>query len=304
MRRSPLRALRSRLRIGHRLAMLGFNRSMIVRRLVKLGHPKLRELDERIQSNALLRLALSPAARWLNRGAILVPGGLGHGLWLSKADLPLSHAHLGSLAFGNLELSVQEAMLRHVAPCSTFYDVGANLGFFALLGARLAGPEGRVYAFEPAPANAAAIRHNIELNRFSNIEVIEQAVSSQTGQGRLQVVDDQSWSKLEEYGAHPGTEQVLTVPLAAIDDLVRGGLPAPHVVKIDIEGAEIAALEGMRETIARHRPAIICELHDTHREFVALMDSLGYRVVNLEGTEPVGEAGASAHALALPNSPG
>jgi hypothetical protein len=91
------------------------------------------------------------------------------------------------------------------------------------------------------------------------------------------------------------------VELVAIDDLVAAGrVPPPDVVKIDVEGAELAVLAGMRETLARHRPAIICELHDTHAPFVAFMAQCGYRLINLEGTIPVGETGASAHALALP----
>jgi hypothetical protein len=56
----------------------------------------------------------------------------------------------------------------------------------------------------------------------------------------------------------------------------------------------------MRETIAAHRPTIICELHDTHAAFADAMQACGYRVINLEGTAPIREAGASAHALALP----
>jgi FkbM family methyltransferase len=239
--------------------------------------------------------------RWLNAGAIQIPMGLAHGMWLWKADLPLSHAHLGSLAFGNLETSVQEAMLRHLAPGDVFYDIGANLGFFSLLGARLVDGDGRVCAFEPAPANAAAIRRNVELNGLTNVEVLEHAVSERGGIGQLQVVEDQSWSKLAEYGPHPNTESVLNVELVSIDDLVREArVPPPDMVKLDVEGAEIAALRGMRDTVAAHRPAIICELHDTHGPFLELMRSWGYRVINVEGAGPIEEAGPSAHALALP----
>jgi Methyltransferase FkbM domain len=126
-------------------------------------------------------------------------------------------------------------------------------------------------------------------------------VAAHSGRGRLQVVDDQSWSKLAEYGEHPYTEQIIDVELVAIDDLVSGGgLPPPAMVKIDVEGAEIAVLEGMRDTIERHRPAIVCELHGTHQEFVSVMRRHGYRLINLEGTVPVEQAQASAHALALP----
>jgi FkbM family methyltransferase len=209
---------------------------------------------------------------------------------------------VGSIAFGNLESSVQEAMVRHLGRGGVFYDIGANLGFFAMLGAHLAGiDEGHVYAFEAAPENAEAIRHNATLNAIPNITVIAKAVSSASGRGRLQIVDDQSWSKLEDYGEHPNTEQVIDVELVAIDDLVGSGeLPPPTLVKIDVEGAEIAVLEGMRETIERHRPAIICELHGTHDAFVAEMKRHGYRLINLEGTIAVEHEGASAHALGLP----
>jgi FkbM family methyltransferase len=233
-----------------------------------------------------------------------VPQGRAGGLAFDLRYLPISHAHIGSIAFGNLESAVQEAMVRHLGAGGVFYDIGANLGFFSMLGAHLAGLEqGHVYAFEAAPDNAEAIRSNAALNAIPNITVIAKAVSSGSGVGRLQVVDDQSWSKLEEYGEHPYTEKVIEVELVSIDDLLRdgsGALRPPTLVKIDVEGAEIAVLEGMRETIARHQPAIICELHDTHREFVAAMAEHRYRLINLEGTIPIEQEGASAHALALP----
>ena len=291
-----------RRRLGWHLSRLGINRGRVVRRLVGLGHPRLRALEKRAADDPLVGAALGPALRWLERGDLVVAYGLGAGLRMSMRWLPISHAHLGSIAFGNLESSVQEAMLRHVPAGGVFYDVGANLGFFALLGAHMTGPEGRVLAFEPAPDNAAAIRHNAEVNELLNVEVVEKAVAAAGGEGRLQVVEDQSWSKLEEYGPHPGTEQVLDVPVIALDEEISAGaLPPPDVVKIDVEGAEIAVLEGMARTLAEHRPAIICELHDTHREFVEHMRGAGYRVVNLEGPGPVeDQASPSAHALALP----
>jgi hypothetical protein len=94
---------------------------------------------------------------------------------------------------------------------------------------------------------------------------------------------------------------VIDVELVAIDDMLRDGqLAPPTAVKIDVEGAEIAVLEGMRETLERHRPAVICELHGTHSEFLNVMRSRGYRLINLEGPGPITEASASAHALALP----
>ena len=57
---------------------------------------------------------------------------------MDMSYIPISHAHAGALASGNLESSVQEALVRHLAPGDVMYDIGANLGFFALVAARLA----------------------------------------------------------------------------------------------------------------------------------------------------------------------
>ena len=88
--------------------------------------------------------------------------------------------------------------------------------------------------------------------------------------------------------------------VVSIDSLVaRGEIPPPDVLKIDTEGAELQAIEGARATIAEHRPAIVCELHDTNAAFVALMDELGYVTSNLDGPAAVLGAGP-VHALAQP----
>jgi FkbM family methyltransferase len=291
------------MRVMRALSRAGLNRSTIIRRLVHLGHPRLRELRTRAFADRdPLGLALGPFLRWLERGVLHIPQPYTDGLKLDLRYLPLSHAQLGSIAFGNLETAVQEAMVRHLGPGGVFYDIGANLGFFSLIGAHLVGvDQGKVYAFEAAPDNARAIRKNTELNRLSNVTVIDKAVSSRSGKGRLQIVDDRSWSKLEEYGPHPHAERTIDVELVAIDDLLQtGAIAPPTVVKIDVEGAEIAVLEGMRTTIERHHPAVICELHGTQSEFIGTMNGQGYRLINLAGAGPIEEAGGSAYALALP----
>jgi FkbM family methyltransferase len=285
------------------LGRAGLNRSMLVRRLIRLGHPRLRQLRaDAMGGRGPRALALRAFVGWLESGVLRVPQGYAGGLAFDLRYLPISHAHVGSIAGGNLESAVQEAMVRHLGRGGVFYDIGANVGFFSLLAAHLAGlSEGRVYAFDAAPDNAEAIRVNAALNRIPNVEVLGVAVSDRSGWGRLQVVDDQSWSKLAEYGEHPFTERIIDVTMVSLDDLVSAGsLPPPSVVKIDVEGAELAVLDGMRNTIAEHQPVIICELHDTHAAFVDAMEALRYRVINLEGTAPMREAGASAHALALP----
>jgi FkbM family methyltransferase len=245
--------------------------------------------------------ALAALRWWLRRGHVRVPDGPGNGLRLARADVVAQHIQAFGLVRGTLETSVQEAMRRTVASGGTFYDIGANLGFFSLLGARMAGPDGRVIAFEPHPANAALIKENATLNGLQTIHVCELALGRQTGADLLYDVAEASWSRLVGYGRHPDARGTVSVSVAAIDDLLEEGrVPPPEVVKIDAEGAELDILAGMARTLAARRPALICELHATNAAFVDLMDSSGYRVENLDGPEPVASAPPDIHVLALP----
>ena len=272
-----------------------------MRRVSPLGHERLLAFERLRRRNRLVRGLVGPLRWWYRRGSLRVTSGIGEGLRLSTAHIPVSHAHVGLLTSGMLEVPVQEAMRRLLGPGDVFYDIGANVGFFALVGTRLVGPDGVVVAFEPVPENAAAIRESADLNGFANLHVVERAAGRAAGRGRLLLVEDLSWSHLESRGRHPRTTDTLEIEIVAIDDLVaEGRLQPPQLVKIDVEGAEIDVVAGMRRTIEKHRPAIVCELHDTAEAFVAAMDELGYTTSNLEGKHSVLDAPPEARALATP----
>jgi len=258
------------------------------------------ELARRVRAGRVSRAVLKQASSWYGRAPVPIAGGLGHLLYVSTADLPLDHAHAGLIVRGTLEPPVQEALRRLLAPGDVFYDIGANVGFFTLVGARLVGPGGRVVAFEPVPWCARAVGRNIDLNGFAHAAIREQAVGAADGSARLLVVGEASWSHLESTGRHADVRDEIDVTVVSIDSLVASGaIPPPDVLKVDTEGAELQAITGARETIGRHRPAIVCELHDTNAAFVALMDELGYVTTNLDGPSAVVDAGP-IHALAQP----
>ena len=260
------------------------------------------QLARRVRAGRASRALLRTASGWYARAPVPIAGGIGHLLVVSTADLPLDHAHAGLIVRGTLEPPVQEALRRLLAPGDVFYDIGANVGFFTLLGARLVGPAGRVVAFEPVPWCARAVGNNIELNEFGHAQIRAEAVGDADGVARLFVVGEASWSHLESTGRHADVRDEIDVAVVALDSLVAAGtLPPPDVLKIDTEGAELQAIEGARATIARHRPAIVCELHDTNEAFVALMDELGYVTTNLDGPQDVAGAGP-VHALAQPRA--
>jgi FkbM family methyltransferase len=254
----------------------------------------------RIGERRLGRLALRATQRALSGGWVKVPGGAGFGLRLSTEHLPIAHHQGYGLIRGVLEPGVQEALRREVRPGAVVYDIGANIGFFSLLSARLAGPDGRVEAFEPVPASAMAVRANAALNGFPTIAVHNVAVSDRHGSGTFLVPVESGWSHLADRGWHESTRRQLDVALVALDDqIARELLPPPDVVKIDVEGSEIAVLRGLSETLRSRSVVIVCELHETNVEILELMHEIGYAVENLDGTEPVAYAGP-IHVLARP----
>jgi FkbM family methyltransferase len=241
--------------------------------------------------------ALRLADRLVGRGPVSIAEGPARRLLLSGAHLPLDHVQGFAMVRGLLEASVQEALRRTVARGSVVYDAGANLGFFTLLAARFTGPRGRVEAFEPLPASAAAVRANAALNGFSHVTVHQAALGRETERGDFLALAEPSQSHLSGRGRHPDTREVLEVDVVALDDLLARGHPPPDVIKIDVEGSEIDVLEGARDVLRQHAPAVVCELHETNREVHDLFAEHGYVIENLDGPEPVLEAGPT-HILA------
>ncbi len=164
---------------------------------------------------------------------------------------------------GTNELPVQEALRRHLHPGDVFYDVGSNVGFFALIAARLVGPSGRVYAFEPVAENAELVRANAALNGFENVQVITVAVGARSGTSTLLLARHPGGATLSTAEPPPDLAGRREVTVAALDDLSRAGtIRPPSLVKVDVEGGEVEVLEGMARTLAAARPVVIIELDD------------------------------------------
>lgn len=205
-------------------------------------------------------------------------------------------------ALGTTEPELQQILPEILEPGYVVYDLGANVGFFTVLAARLVGDKGRVYAFEPLPANLEGLRHNLALNNLRHVEVIASAVSDVSGMTDLDVYDHGVMAKIatsDSVDFQGGRAIANTIPVSVVtlDEQVRDGMRPPDVIKIDIEGAEVAALRGARHTLAAHRPVLICSLHATNDAILALAEELGYELSCLD--EDVEPAEASWHATLL-----
>jgi FkbM family methyltransferase len=243
---------------------------------------------------------IGAAERWYERGVVAFSPVVGAELLLDASTAPITHVQVGDLVRGELETPVQEAFRRRLQAGDVVFDVGANIGFMALVAAAIVGPTGRVVAWEPVPTSAEAARRNAVVNGMEWVMVREAAVGESPGTQTLLEVDERSWSHLADRGRHPRTQTELQVAVEALDPLVASGeLPAPKLVKIDVEGSEVAVLPGMRRIIEEHRPDLVIELHATNAEVADFLEPLGYALENLDGPAPVREAGP-VHVLATP----
>lgn len=167
-----------------------------------------------------------------------------------------------------------EAFRQDVPPGATVFDVGANLGAYTLLFAQWVGPAGRIHAFEPAPGARRGLERHLALNRLSDrVTVHHEAVSDGPGVARFTGDGVQGDNRLAGDGA--GTIDVTTTSLDAI--CAAHGL-TPALIKLDVEGAELAVLRGARATIAAAGDALALymEIHPH------LWASFGYGQAELE----------------------
>jgi FkbM family methyltransferase len=228
---------------------------------------------------------LSPAIRRTVHSRQVSDGVIAHGEGKGLRFNP-GGANPGYV-LGTTEPGVQQALVELLEPGMTFYDIGANMGFFSLIAWRRVGPGGRVRAFEPLPESARTLRHNVALNDARNVEVVEAAVGAEPGRAQLAVTAESVQAHLADIDIDTPTLGVVDIEVTAVDAEVAAGRPAPDVVKVDVEGAELAALDGMRETFHEHRPALLCELHGTAPEVCDFLEALGYRLDAIEQVESI-----------------
>jgi FkbM family methyltransferase len=228
------------------------------------------------------------------RGSV-IQRGAGKGLHFNgRGCLP------GYIA-GTSEPLEQSLLLKHLGPGGVFYDIGANAGFYAIIGARAVGPGGQVYAFEPMPQLADRVRENATLNSMSNLAVVQAAVSDKDGVTAFGV--QSPLSGLGSIGRAGTTAEQVSVQTLRLDTFSAGHRP-PTLILVDIEGDEIQALEGGMQTIATYYPILMVEVHYLGEAFVDFFERnllpLGYQASTYEGQALRPEPSVRYHALLVP----
>jgi FkbM family methyltransferase len=134
----------------------------------------------------------------------------------------------------------------------TIVDVGADYGYFSLLSAKLAGPRGRVFAFEPSPDGCKQyLEKNILRNNFQNIEIVQMAASDRAGKDKYFA---DSWSLFDiKHEAPSEQRRVYWVESVRLDDFFYDYSKPIDLIKIDVEGGEMNVLRGAHDILERNR---------------------------------------------------
>jgi FkbM family methyltransferase len=155
-----------------------------------------------------------------------------------------------------------------VRPGDVVVDVGANIGYFTVLAARLVGPDGHVHAVEPAADTHAALVANVRHNRLGNVTAHAVAAAASTGTAtlhRARGVNAGASSLRSDPGPRLGavSADAIEVTLLPLAELVPPEhRPRLRLVKVDVEGYEADVLEGLAPLLeAGHRPSIVVEMH-------------------------------------------
>jgi FkbM family methyltransferase len=209
--------------------------------------------------------------------------------WLGRRTFPILRGPLAgkkwllasriNFFLGTYEPGQTRAFQDIVKPGDVVYDVGAHYGYYTLLSSLLAGDRGKVIAFEPSPSNLARLQLHLQANRCGNVEIEEFALSDREGTARF---DNQTGSGTGHLSAS-GSIEVRTTTL----DLLPARLPAPQVIKIDCEGAEVQVLEGGAQMLSSARPAIFLSTHGDHLKQACfrLLEGWGYSSRQLHGDD-------------------
>ena len=194
-------------------------------------------------------------------------------------------------------------------PGDVVLDVGAFAGIHAIMAARKVGRSGRVIAFEPTPAVAALARRHFAWNGLGDrIRLVEAAVSDKAGRAAFHEYDRPYVNSLAPAVDTADRPRSVEVELVTIDGVCRGERATPRLIRMDVQGAELQALLGARETIRRAGPrlVLVVEMHPqcwpafgvTEANMRDAIQDLGLAAAPLVAHEPL--FGRDSHAILTP----
>jgi FkbM family methyltransferase len=224
-----------------------------------------------------------------NSSSMLLPPGQ---CWMAVIDnirfwFRTSDREMGSLmALGRYEQESVNLIKKIVKPGMTCIDAGANTGFYSVIMGANVGKSGKVYAFEPMPENYEMLVKNVNENRMEDIISHYQLGCSSSHS----IVDAMVISNMYVVGEQ-GNGKKVKMQTVRVDDYLNEKV---DLIKIDVEGHEKDALEGMHQIIRTSRPIIISEINEywlrtcsnsNGKDYLEYLNALGYKVFNVNAPD-------------------
>jgi FkbM family methyltransferase len=197
---------------------------------------------------------------------------------------------------GAFEPGTQATLKKLVKPGDTVFDIGANIGAHTLGIAQSVGPQGRLFAFEPADFAFEKLRRNLALNPVLGEHTFpQQTLLAASSSDRNEPEIYASWPLKNSDVVHPKHRgQLVSACRANVDTLdsfvARNKIPRLDLIKIDVDGHELPVLQGASDTLRRFRPILVMEMspyiHAEHNnffaEFIALLKSFSYSLCDAD----------------------
>jgi FkbM family methyltransferase len=210
----------------------------------------------------------------------------GHKMFLDSLDT------LALSIYGVWEPLETELIKKEIKRGDVVLDIGANIGYYTLIFGKFVGEEGKVFAFEPEPNNFALLKKNVEINGYKNVILVQKAVSNKTGKIRLYLNKD-------NMGAHTiydsgDGHRCIEIEAIQLDDHFKDYDGKIDFIKMDIEGAEGGAIQGMCNLLNKNQNVkIITEFWPSgckrfgigSEEYLKLLLELGFNLYEINVQE-------------------
>jgi FkbM family methyltransferase len=264
---------------------------------VKIAHDEFSmKTVTKMKAAAALYRIISAAHKLLGKGdsVQVVRKGL---LW----DLDLSEGiDLAIFLFGQFESGTAKVLERLVQPGSIVLDIGANVGAHTLPLARLVGPKGKVYAFEPTEYAFGKLKRNLQLNPALNLRVIAEQIRLTSSGTNDPAEIYSSWKVIGQEPRHPkhlgipkSTAGAQAITLDEYRD--RMGIQKIDFVKLDVDGFEVDVIRSGKDTLRRCQPAICMEISPyvlqergtSSTELVGVLQESGFQLIDLKTRAPI-----------------
>jgi FkbM family methyltransferase len=215
----------------------------------------------RMPLNVIPRNAVLPILQGPGRGLKWIVRSYNHGCWL-----------------GSYEFEKQAIMNEIVRTGDVVYDIGAHVGYFSIIFGKLVGGTGAVYAFEPVKENYDYLLRHISINKMANVTASNAGISAASGTACFATSNHHATYHRSDSGS-------VRVPVYNLEEYVRyNRLPAPNLIKMDIEGEELYVIPSILEFVLRHQTKLLISTHDNGSAGVLgnLLSENGYSVRPLQ----------------------